>query len=314
MIVLAVDFGGSHISCGMVRDSEMLALEHLPVDSSGLLRANLPAVSASLRSAAGKVGLPISRCEGVAVSFCGLVNPRLGAVLSTNGKYGDARELDLRSWVDAEFALPLRIENDARMALLGERYAGAARGFDDLVMITLGTGVGGAAMINGCLVRGRHFQAGCLGGHFLARIGGRTCTCGNIGCVEAEASSWVLPDLCRQHADYSSSPLTDAKEIGFRELLQHDASGDRCAREVLEACIEIWAGGIVSLVHAYDPELVVVGGGVMNSRDRILPPIADYVGKHAWTPWGKVQVRAATLGNVAGLLGAVPLFVESWNE
>ena len=86
MIVLAVDFGGSHISCGMVRDSEMLALQHLPVDSSGLLRANLPAVSASLRSAAGKVGLPISRCEGVAVSFGGLVNPRLGAVLSTNGR------------------------------------------------------------------------------------------------------------------------------------------------------------------------------------------------------------------------------------
>lgn len=314
MIVLAVDFGGSHISCGMVRDSETLALEHLPVDSSGLLRVILPAVSASLRSTAGKVGFPISRCEGVAVSFCGLVNPKIGAVLSTNGKYEDAREIDLKSWGDAEFALPLRIENDARMALLGERYAGAARVFDDVVMITLGTGVGGAAMINGRLVRGRHFQAGCLGGHFLARIGGRTCTCGNIGCVEAEASGWVLPELCHQHAAYSSSPLAHAKEIGFRELLQHDASGDRCAREVLEACIEIWAAGIVSLVHAYDPEMVVVGGGVMNSSDRILPAIADYVGKHAWTPWGKVQVRAATLGNIAGLLGGVPLFMESWND
>lgn len=314
MIVLAVDFGGSHVSCGVVRDSEALFTEHLPIHPSGLLRTALPAISGALRRAAGKAGLPIRRCEGVAVSFCGLVNPRLGTVLSTNGKYEDAREFDLKSWANEEFALPLRIENDARMALLGERYTGAAQSFDDVVMFTLGTGVGGAAMINGRLVRGRHFQAGCLGGHFLARAGGRNCTCGNIGCVEAEASSWVLPELCRENEAYSRSPLADLKEVGFRELLQHDASGDRCAREVLEACIAIWAAGIVSLVHAYDPEVVVVGGGVMHSCDRILPPLAEYVRKHAWTPWGKVQVRAATLGDAACLLGAVPLFMESWNE
>ena len=271
MIVLAVDFGGSHVSCGVVRDGEALFTEHLPMHSSGLLRPTLPAISGALRSAAGKAGLPVSRCEGVAVSFCGLVNPRLGTVLSTNGKYEDAREFDLNSWAKEEFALPLRIENDARMALLGERYAGAAQGFDDVVMFTLGTGVGGAAMINGRLVRGRHFQAGCLGGHFLARAGGRKCTCGNIGCVEAEASSWVLPELCRENAAYSGSSLADLKQVGFRELLQHDANGDRCAREVLEGCIEIWAAGIVSLIHAYDPEVAVVGGGVMNSCDRILP-------------------------------------------
>src|SRR5678815_4697276 len=127
-------------------------------------------------------------------------------------------------------------------------------------------------------------------------------------------SSWVLRELCSQHPAYSSSSLATASDIGFLELVQQDAAGDRCARDILEHCIEIWAAGIVSLIHAYDPEVVVVGGGVMGSRDRILPPIADYVGKHAWTPWGKVQLRAATLGNSAGLIGAVPLFMESWNE
>ena len=314
MIVLAVDFGGSHITCAVVRETELLFTQHLPIDSSHTLRASLPALAQALRSAAGNAGLPIKRCEGVAVSFCGLVNPRLQTVLATNGKYDDARETDLKAWAEAEFALPLRIENDARMALLGERSAGAARGFDDVVMITLGTGIGGAAMINGRLVRGRHFQAGCLGGHFLARTGGRRCTCGNIGCVEAEASSWVLPELCREHPAYSSSPLARLKDIGFRELLEHHANGDRCAREVLATCTEVWAAGIVSLIHAYDPEVVVVGGGVMNSGERVLSPIADYVRKHAWTPWGKVQVRPAALADTASLLGAIPLFMESWNE
>jgi glucokinase len=313
MIVLAVDFGGSHITCGVVRDSNTLALGRLAVAPSGM-RSSLPAIAISLRSAANEAGVAISQCEGLAISFCGIVNPRLRTIISTNGKYADARELDLNGWAEREFAVPLRIENDARMALLGERYAGAARGFDDVVMITLGTGVGGAAMINGHLLRGRHFQAGCLGGHFLAHIGGRQCNCGNIGCVEAEASSWALPELFSQHADYSNSPLANSGDIGFRELVQHDAAGDRCARDVLEHCVEIWAAGVVSLIHAYDPEVVVVGGGVMESGDRILLPIANYVGKHAWTPWGKVQVRAATLGDTAGLIGAVPLFLESWYE
>ena len=314
MIVLAVDFGGSHISCAVVRDSEILFTEHLPVSSCGTLGAILPSIAKALRSATAKANLSLSQCEGVAVGFCGLVNPYLQTILATNGKYEDARDIDLASWAHDEFTLPLRLENDARMALLGERYAGAAQGFDDVVMFTLGTGIGGAAMINGRLLRGRHFQAGCLGGHFLARTGGRECTCGSIGCVESEASSWILPQLCREHPAYSSSPLAELKQVGFRELLQHEANGDRCAREVLEGCIQVWAGGIVSLIHAYDPEVVVVGGGVMNACDRILPTITDYIRKRAWTPWGQVLVRPATLGNAAGLIGAVPLFQESPNE
>ena len=89
--------------------------------------------------------------------------------------------------------LRFAIENDARMALLGERHAGAAAGCDNVVMITLGTGIGGAAMIEGKLLRGKHAQAGCLGGHLPAKVGGRQCTCGAIGCLEAEASGWALP-------------------------------------------------------------------------------------------------------------------------
>jgi glucokinase len=314
MTVLAIDFGGSHVSCAVVRDAQVLITEHLPVSSRETLRAILPSLAEALRSAATTANVAIHQCDGVAISFCGLVNPYLQTIIATNGKYEDAIKIDLVAWANDEFALPLRLENDARMALLGERYAGAAQGFDDVVMFTLGTGIGGATMMKGRLVHGRHFQAGCLGGHLLARIDGRECTCGNIGCVEAEASSWILPQLCREHPGYSGSSLAELREIGFRELLQHDASGDKCAREVLEKCMLVWAAGVVSLIHAYDPEIVVVGGGVMNSYDRILPGITDYVHAHAWTPWGKVQVRAATLGNAAGLVGAIPLFMEPHHE
>jgi glucokinase len=93
------------------------------------------------------------------------------------------KDIDLAEWFIENVGLPARIENDARMALLGESYAGAARGFTDVVMMTLGTGIGGVAMIEGKLLRGKHAQAGCLGGHIPAVFNGRPCTCGAIGCA-----------------------------------------------------------------------------------------------------------------------------------
>src|SRR5258708_8730344 len=90
------------------------------------------------------------------------------------------------------------MENDARMALLGEHAAGAAQNCMDVVIVMLGTGVGSAVMIHGVLLRGAHFQAGCLGGHIPARFHGRLCICGAIGCVEAEASTWALDAIPRQ--------------------------------------------------------------------------------------------------------------------
>jgi glucokinase len=175
-------------------------------------------------------------------------------------------------------------------------------------MLTFGTGVGGAAMIEGKLLHGKHFQAGCLGGHLGANYKGRTCSCGNVGCVEAEASSWSLPAICAAHPQFDKSVLAGLPVINFELLFQIAAQGDPCARAVRDACIEVWAAGAVSMIHAYDPEVVILGGAVMNSAQDILPPIAAYIDRHAWTPWGKVMTRAAALADRASLIGAVPLF------
>jgi glucokinase len=258
-----------------------------------------------------RAGSPVQDCVGVAFSFCGLVDPVRRRITSTNAKYDDAPSIDLDAWARSEFDLPLRIENDARLALLGERQAGAAVGFDDIVMVTLGTGVGGAAMMGGRLVRGRHYQAGCLGGHLLARYGGRECTCGAKGCIEAEASTWALPEMCREHPAYAASPLAKLPKIDFAQLVRFAGEGDVCASDVFVHCVQVWSAGVVSLIHAYDPEVVVIGGGVMSAAGRILPAISEYVRRRAWTPWGQVQVRAASLGDTAALLGALPLLEDS---
>lgn len=311
MIALAIDLGGSHATCAVVDSRDVLACERIELSHTHGLEAALPAIAGASRRAVQRSGFLLRDFAGVAFSFCGLVDPVRRRVTSTNAKYDDAPSLDLEAWARTEFDLPLRLENDARLALLGERQAGAAAGFDDIVMMTLGTGVGGAAMMGGRLVRGRHYQAGCLGGHLLARYGGRECTCGAAGCIEAEASTWALPAMCREHPDYPASPLAELPKIGFEELIRCAGEGDLCASGVFERCLDVWSAGVVSLIHAYDPEVVVIGGGVMSAAHRILPAVSAYVHRRAWTPWGKVQVRAASLGDTAALLGALPLLEDA---
>jgi glucokinase len=308
---LAIDFGGTHASCGVVDDRVLLAHRTIDTDGAKSLTAVLPQVQSVLQELVNGCALSVGDCSGIAIGFAALVDSRKSRILSTNGKYDDAREIDISAWCRENFGLPLRIDNDARMALLGESFAGAARGFTDVVMMTLGTGIGGVAMIEGKLLRGKHSQAGCLGGHLPALFNGRQCTCGAIGCAEAEASGWSLPLVVKDWPGVSNSALAKYSDIGFKELFGEAARGDKVATAIRDRCLNVWAADAVGLVHAYDPELIVIGGGVMRSGDVIIPYIESYVQNHSWTPWGKVQVRAAALGNNAALLGAVPLLSDN---
>jgi glucokinase len=310
MKALSIDLGGTHATCAIINDRQVLSTEVVYTNSAHGLNSVLPLFANTLRNLAKRTGLSLTEFAGVAFSFCGMVNTAESRVTSTNQKYDDATSINLSEWAKREFGLPLRIENDARMALLGEWYAGGAQGFDNVVMFTLGTGIGGAAMIEGRLLRGKHHQAGCLGGHFPALFNGRKCTCGAIGCAEAEAAGWSLPLVCKETPGFEKSALASEETLGFKQLFNHAAKGDAVAIVVRDRCIRIWSVNTVAAIHAFDPEVVVYGGGVMKSGDIIIPAIQAYVNEHAWTPWGKVQVRAATLGNNAGLLGAVPLLSE----
>jgi glucokinase len=311
MKALAIDFGGTHATCGLVEDRNILAHETIDTDRAKSLVAVLPRIAETFRKMLSSAALDFKDCAGVGVGMAALIDGREGKVLATNDKYPDAKDFDLGAWSRSTLGIPLRLENDARLALLGEYYAGAARGFTEVVMMTLGTGIGGVAMIEGKLLRGKHGQAGCLGGHIPALYNGRRCTCGAIGCCEAEAGGWALPLVVQDWPGLSDSTLSKHSEVGFKELFEEARNGDSVAIAIRDRCLNIWAVDAVGLVHSFDPEIIVIGGGVMKSADVIIPYIQQYVHKYAWTPWGKVQVRAAELGNNAALLGAIPLLAEN---
>lgn len=311
---LSLDMGGTHIGCGLVEDKRLLASTAVSSQGARGFQSLLGIIAQALHSLLEKTGLQPKDCAGLAIGFPGIVDTRAGQVLSTLKKYDDAPHLDLPRWSLETFGIPLRMENDARMALLGERHAGSAKDSDDVVMMTLGTGIGSAAMIRGRLLRGVHSQAGCLGGHLPVNFRGRLCSCGNIGCAEAEAGGWSLPGVAREWPGFGGSALAGKESLNFEDLFAQAEKGDPIAAEIRQHCLDVWAANAVALVHAYDPEIVVIGGGVMKSSDTILPAIQRHLNQHAWTAWGKPRVRAAMLGNEAALFGAIPLFMEDMND
>jgi glucokinase len=311
MQALVADFGGSHATCGLVRDERLLATAEVDVGDAHSIAAVLPAVGDAFRRLLARNGFAATDCEGIVFGLPSVVDARTGTVLDSRAKYEDAVGFDLNQWTREQFGLRLRAENDARMALLGESYAGAARGLANLVMMTLGTGIGGTTMIEGKLLRGKHSQAGCLGGHMPVLFNGRRCMCGAIGCAEAEASSWALPLIAKDWPGILQSRLAPAMaRLDFALLFQAAEEGDTVACQIRDRCLQVWSVAAVGMVHAYDPEVLLLGGGVLKSAQAIIPFVQNYLDEHAWTVWGKVQVRAAGLGSQAALLGAVPLLME----
>ncbi len=305
MNILACDVGGTSIKLGLARGARMLARVEIPAEPQRGLAAALRRIVRRSRALCREAGEAPRELGGFALAFPGIIEPRSERILSTPaGKFDDAKDLDVASWAGRELGVPALVCNDANAALAAESRFGAARGCHSAVMMTLGTGIGTSAIIDGVPLRGQHGQAGCLGGHWTTNIEGRECLCGNVGCAESEASTWALPDQARAHPAFPASRLAGERTLDFAALFRAAERRDPLAVELRDRSLRVWAATLVSLIHAYDPECAVVGGGVMRSRRVILPRLRRYVARHAWTPWGEVKIKPAALGNDAGMLGA----------
>jgi glucokinase len=303
MYTIAIDLGGTNIKTGLLDRKNLIASTSEKATSGKGLKNNLPLIEKMIDYLLENQKLSTKDLLGIGFSFAGMVDSAHNRVISTNKKYDDAPYLDLPRWAKEKWNLPLYMENDARMALLGEWQHGAGKGYDNIVIVTLGTGIGSAVLIEGKLLRGKHFQAGNLGGHFTINYQGTACTCGNIGCMESEASTWRLPELIRNYPSYHSSSLANEKILDFEALFRNVAKNDSLAVEVLDHCFSVWSAGIITMIHAYDPEIVILSGGIMKSASIILPELQERVDQYAWTAWGKVKLIQAENIETSALYG-----------
>lgn len=300
MTSLCIDFGGTRIKLGVLDVGTVVAASELaPTDSP----ADLDEVRASVAALVG----PGAALDGVGVAMPGVVAG--GALHEAYGKYEWARGVDLASWAARAFGALAVVENDARAALLGETTHGAAAGARDAVLITLGTGVGTAALVGGELVRGRHGHAGILGGHVTVDLAGPVCNCGNIGCVEAVASTWALAREAA--ADPALSRALDGADAGLKGLF--DRAADPAVGPVLDRFLRAWGAAVVAMCHAYDPEVVALSGGALRSGRVIERAIRGYVADHLWSGLRRPDIVVAADPGRSVLQGLSAL-VESARE
>ena len=310
-LTIGVDVGGTKIAGGVV-DEQGQIVDQLRVES--------PAQDAEAieEAIAGLVARLRTRHEvtAVGVGAAGYIDSARSKVLfAPNIAW---RDLDLRSEIAARVDLPVVVENDANAAAWGEFRFGAGEDVDDQVMVTVGTGVGGGLVLDGRLFRGAFGIAGELG-HLRIEPGGRLCGCGNRGCWEQYASGTAMVRAARAEAAEGSMlarPLIDragsVEAIDGPLITQAAHDGDTFAIDQL-ATLGRWLGeGIASLAAVLDPAVVVLGGGVAAAGDLLLVPTRTAFERELTGRGHRpvLEIRLATLGNTAGVIGAADLARE----
>ena len=311
--VIGVDLGGTKLLAGTV-DAE-LRVHHRAyrlARRDALVETIVEAVEEAREATRGEV-----RAVGVGVPC--LIEPRSGVVMACN--HFPLMDVPLRDILAERIGLPVVLDNDANAALVGEWRHGAARGARNVVLLTIGTGIGGGIVLDGRVVRGASGAAAELG-HIVIDENGPPCpgNCPNHGCLEAFVSGPALAREGRARAAAEPGSGLGAALAAGREItgplvteLAHD--GDAAARAAIEA-LGRWLGvGMTSLVNALNPEVLVVGGGLIAAGSLLLAPARAVVAERALVPArDQVRIVAARFGDESGMLGAASLAFEAAGE
>ena len=256
--------------------------------------------------------ISMDELTGVGIACPGTVNPVTGIVeYANNIKFSDFPLVELFS---KEMNIPaenVKIGNDANLAALGEAVAGAAKGAKSSVMITLGTGVGGGVILDGKMLMGCAFGGAELG-HTVIEMNGRPCSCGRKGCFEAYCSATALVKLTKEKFEATSGTLmhemceNDINRVGGKTAFAAMKKGDKAGAEVVDAFISYLACGVANLINIFQPEVFTIGGGVSGEGDNLLIPLKEKVAIETYSKDNtlKTDLRIATLGNDAGIIGA----------
>ena len=303
MAVFAIDFGGTSIKFGVIDEGgKIMAFSNLVASPADTIEKNLTTINQLLSSLLLKNNINRDQISAIGIAVPSIVGKN-NRVLSRYVKYTDASDFDFNTWANNEWGVPIIVENDARAALVGEWKYGAGKGYSDIALLTLGTGVGSAVISEGKLFKGKHYLGGSLTGHISINIHGSECNCGFFGCLETEASTWALPGIAAKHPLFKNSSLSAVENLAFLHLFEEAAKGDELANLLINHCLKAWGVCAVNIVHAHDPEIIIISGGVMKRQEQILPFLQKMVDDYAWLPPGTIIIKAAQQFEYAGLLG-----------
>lgn len=299
-MILCLDIGGTAVKMGLCDRQGVI---HARKEASVCFdQYRTPILETVLREA--ELFLAEQQCdvEGAGISATGQIDDKRGIVIGTNGRIPHWEGSHLTEEVSARFHVPAFALNDANAAALGESFAGRAKGVENVIMLTLGTGVGGGIILGGKLYSGSLGIAGELG-HFTLYADGMTCTCGKKGCFECYASTTALIARAKEKAG--------SEDLNGKEIFRRAQAGDRAMLSVLDAWIDDIVHGITGLVHIFNPDMVLIGGGVSVQEQLLMQPLRERVKAGVMPRFAEhLSIERATLGNDAGMIGAARWYME----
>lgn len=305
--VVGVDLGGTKIYTALV-DLEGNIIKEKTVETLAFEGEN--AVKGRIIDTINYVidGSEKNLIKSIGIGSPGPLDVKNGVIIENSNL--PFKNFEIVKTIRETYDLPTYLDNDANVATLGEFMFGAGKGTENMVFITASTGIGGGAVINGKLFRGTTGNALEIGHTIVANEGPR-CGCGNIGCAEALGSGTAIGKRAKEAVDTNvETSLKNYENVTSKEVFKEAANGDRVAKNILETSLNYLGIAVANTITNFDPEKVVIGGGVINGGSIVLDTIRRVVGERALKTFvDSCTVEKAVLGGKAGVLGAAALAI-----
>ncbi len=314
MYTIGIDLGGTNIKGGICdKEGNIIKKLSAPTDRNGHADGIVDDMVALCNRLLAETGIKSEQLDYVGLAAPGTADVEKGQMVYCNNLPF------LRYPIVAEFKkrfgnCELYIENDANAAALGEAVCGGAKGCKNMVLITLGTGVGSGIIIDGKVYAGFNYSGAELG-HMVVDVGGAACTCGRRGCFEAYSSATALINQTKAAMERHPDSLMwercggDINKVDGQTAFRAADKGDKFAKAVVSRYIKRLACGIINIINIFQPEVLCIGGGLSNEGDKLFNPLMKVVEKEQYSRFcdKKTEIRMAKLGNDAGIIGAAML-------
>ena len=301
-----IDVGGTTVKCGLFRtDGTLVEKWEIPTrkeNNGDQILPDVPAVNAKIE----EKGISKDDVEGVGIGVPGPVNSKGEVDRAVNLYWGYK---DVAGEMEELTGLPAKAGNDANVAALGEAWKGAAAGSSDVIMVTLGTGVGGGIIVDGKIVTGHHGAGGEIGHANVDHHETESCNCGNKGCLEQFASATGIVRMAKKELAVSAekSVLRDVENISAKAVLDAFKENDPVAVATMKKVGEQLGGALAIISCVTDPETIVIGGGVSKAGQPLIDCIQKYYREYTFSSCKDTPIVIATLGNDAGIYGAAKM-------
>ena len=309
MYKVGIDLGATKVAGGVIDDkNEIIEKESILTRHNSEPELIAADIARMVFRFAARLNISMSAFDGIGIGIPGSVEKDTVKDANNIGFY----DVPFANMVSARTGLPVTLSNDANAAARGEYVAGSGKGAESFFMLTIGTGIGGAYIYKGDIIKGCNLAAGEIG-HMVIRVDGRPCSCGRKGCFEAYCSATALSQRAREAAITNQFSLlnkltgNDLYKIDGRLFFKALDQGDKACIEIFDRYMRDLTAGVVNIINLLQPDVLAIGGGMSGVGSVLLDNLKERVSREVYSLHSDKQtdIRIATLGNDAGIIGAV---------